>query len=353
MPSPLPVAPARPRIRAAVLGGYPELATSLGLDPLAELSQSGIDARALTQPDQMLPIEQLNRLLDHSARASGQPDFAVRLAASVSVARLGMIRFLAHGQPTVGAAFDIAARHSRFHNEALSLWVEPLDLVRIVHLDFVGRASRPMSAMVELATGVVYFNLRAMAGADWTAQRVQFRHPPPNGGEHARLFGCSVEFGQDVDTICCRTVDFERPNCLYMPEGGDRLAQLRAAGLMPQSNDIVDVVQRLICGLLPTGECSIEVVAGHLNMTSRTLHRQLGRRNETFTALLASVRREFALRHLACSDRPLTATADLLGFRSLSDFSNWFRRQFGLSPTQWVRRSERGAEIEAAPGSQS
>lgn len=333
--------PFRPRIRAAVLGGYPELAERLGLDPLAELARAGITPEQLAQPDEKLPVEQINGLLERSAFACAKPDFAVRLAASVNVMRLGLLRFLAHDQPTVGQAFEMVSRHMRFHNEALSLWAERSGEVRVIHLDLVARALQPMPAMVELATGVTYFNVRAISGPIWNAHRVLFRHPAPAGGEHASLFACPVEFGCDVDAIVCRATDFDAPNRLFEPDGGDRRAQLRAAGLMPESRHIVDMVQRLICGLLPTGNCRIEVVAGHLSMTSRTLHRKLAAHGETFSNLLNSVRRDFALRHLVASNRQLTAIADLLGFKSLSDFSNWFRRQFGMSPTQWAKSAGR------------
>ena len=340
--------PFRPRIRAAVLGGYPELAGRLGLDPLAEMARAGIAPELLAQPDEKLPVEQINGLLERSALACGKPDFALRLAASVNFMRLGLLRFLAHDQPTVGQAFDMVSRHMRFHNEALSVWSERAGEVYVIHLDFLARAPRPMPAMVELATGVTYFNLRSitMTGSGWNAQRVLFRHPEPAGGEHAGLLACPVEFGRDVDAIVCRATDFDAPNRLFEPDGGDRLAQLQAAGLMPKSKDIVDMVQRLICGLLPTGNCRIEVVASHLNMTSRTLHRKLAAHGESFSTLLTSVRRDFVLRHLVASNRQLTTIADLLGFKSLSDFSNWFRRQFGLSPTQWAKRHPGEANSE-------
>jgi AraC-like DNA-binding protein len=88
-------------------------------------------------------------------------------------------------------------------------------------------------------------------------------------------------------------------------------------------------IRRLVVSLLQSGECSIEAVAQHLGVDRRTIHRRLAGEGETFTHIVASVRRELATHLLADPGRNLAEVSLLLGFSSLSGFSRWHRQQFG------------------------
>lgn len=326
-----------PRIRVAVLGDYLQLARDAGLDVAAALRGAGLHRDWLDDPDNKVPVDAVSRLLEASAAHPGLADIGLQLAPSINVDRLGLLGFLARDKESVGAAFEATSAYSSFHNEALHIWTEPLGGQRAIRIDLIANAGRPTRQMVEMAVAVVALNFRALAGLEWRPQRVSFRHAAPASVvRHRTVFGAPVSFGQDSDALLCTQGDFLRANRLHDPQISDRLQQLREAGLLA-GNDITDATQRLICSLLPTGDCTMDRVAGHLGMTSRTLHRHLAARGTGFAALLANVRREFALRHLALGQRRMAAIADLLGFRSQSDFANWFRRQFGTTPSAWVK----------------
>jgi AraC-like DNA-binding protein len=71
-------------------------------------------------------------------------------------------------------------------------------------------------------------------------------------------------------------------------------------------------------------------------------HRQLARSGATFSSVLNGVRVQLARQYVGNQSRPLTQTAELLGFCALSAFSRWFREEFGTSATAWraARRDE-------------
>jgi AraC-like DNA-binding protein len=58
--------------------------------------------------------------------------------------------------------------------------------------------------------------------------------------------------------------------------------------------------------------------------------------------VLNGVRVQLARQYVGNQSRPLTQTAELLGFSALSAFSRWFREEFGTSATAWraARRDE-------------
>ena len=90
-------------------------------------------------------------------------------------------------------------------------------------------------------------------------------------------------------------------------------------------------VRQVVVLLLPRGLCRIEVVAQHLGVDRRTVHRRLDAESTSFSALLDAERRELAGRYIEDSDRPLTEVAAQLGFSAPSAFSRWHSASSGIS----------------------
>ena len=59
-------------IRSASLSQYAEVARRSGLDPDRMLSQFGLPPRSLADPELMVPIDAVRRLLEASAERSGE-----------------------------------------------------------------------------------------------------------------------------------------------------------------------------------------------------------------------------------------------------------------------------------------
>jgi AraC-like DNA-binding protein len=79
------------------------------------------------------------------------------------------------------------------------------------------------------------------------------------------------------------------------------------------------------------GLCRVKVLAQHLGVDRRAVHRRLDAEGTNFSTLLETERRELAQRYIEGSDRLLTEVAALLGFAAPSVFSRWCRGSFGAS----------------------
>ena len=88
----------------------------------------------------------------------------------------------------------------------------------------------------------------------------------------------------------------------------------------------------------------MQQVARNIGVNTRTLHRHLAERGESFSSIVHSVRAGMAERYLANQRYSLTDVSQLLGFSAPSAFTRWFRQQFHASPTQW-----RASASHAAP----
>jgi AraC-like DNA-binding protein len=76
-------------------------------------------------------------------------------------------------------------------------------------------------------------------------------------------------------------------------------------------------------------------LAGLLNLSARSLHRQLQDEGATLQALKDQVRRERAIELLQRSQRPIKQVAQAVGFRNEKSFIRAFKGWTGVSPGAW------------------
>ena len=76
-------------------------------------------------------------------------------------------------------------------------------------------------------------------------------------------------------------------------------------------------------------------LAATLNMSTRTLHRQLHEEGTRLQALKDEVRRERAMALLQRSSRPLKQVAEAAGFQNEKSFIRAFRGWTGVTPGEW------------------
>lgn len=329
-------------IRSACLTSYPEIARSVGLDPLRMLAKAGIDLRCLDDPEVKVPAGGLRRLLEESAEAAGIEDFGIRLAETRTLSVLGPIGLLVREEPTVRAALQSLMRYIPVHNQSVTLRLEEGGGVAVMKVEIrVGRL-QPVRQGMELTVGVFYRVLRSLIGPNWQPS-IAFTHAAPRRRDsHRRLFGGRVEFGRDFDGIVCETRDLDRAIPTADPALA-RYARRHLDSLLARPNErLSDKTRELISLQLASGRCTVDRVANQLNLNRRLLHRRLAEEGQTFSDIMEAVRTEIVTRTLPNADRSLTALADMVGFSSLSAFSRWFRDRFDTTPTAW-RSNARGS----------
>ena len=158
-------------IRGATLYGYVDLASSLGLDPVALLRQVGLTAQMLADPESRIPIDAANALLELSAQAGRAEDFGLRLAARRRLSNLGPISVVLREEPTALAALRTLERYRHLVNPALGMRVEVSTDLVVVSEDILTHGHAPLRQPVEMAVGVLLRILQELLGADWQPDR--------------------------------------------------------------------------------------------------------------------------------------------------------------------------------------
>jgi AraC-like DNA-binding protein len=326
-------------VRSASLRGFPELARAFGVDPAAAMRRVGLPRRCLDDPEMRISADAVARLLEHCAQEAGIEDFGLRMAAQRHLSNLGPLGLVLSQEPTGLQALETLCRYTNLLNTSLVTRLETNAGLVVIAEDVLLDQPGPVRQSIELAVGVMFRVLRDVLGPGWRPRGVGFEHRAPRGATiHRELFGLNVDFDASFNGIVCD----ERDLRAQLPRTDPATARWardfleHAAAAAPR--DAAQSIRRLVAALLPGGRCTVEGVALQLGIDRRTVHRRLAKHGDTFTGLLRAVRRDFAVRQLADTDRTVAEIAMLLGFSGSSAFAHWFRTEFGCSALDWRRR---------------
>ena len=194
---------------------------------------------------------------------------------------------------------------------------------------------------------------RAAGSRGWCASRTPRR---ASLAVHRRVLGPAVEFGHEFNGIVCNAADLDAPN-----PGADpvmaRYSQKLLQPALAHSARFGDRVRQLIVLLLPRGLCRVEVVAQHLGVDRRTVHRKLQAEGTSFSALLEAERRELARalhrRHRPAADRGVGAARLCRAERVLALAPRQLWRQRGAPACRHRLSAARATMRDARTRSQS
>jgi AraC-like DNA-binding protein len=329
-------------VRAAALTGYFAIAEELRLDIVQLLRRNGLSRAMLVNPEQMVPARPVIRLLEESAAASGCLTFGLRMAERRSLADLGMVSLLIAHQSTLRDALSVLIQFRNRINSTLVTSYEEFEGMVLLRERFALNPPIPCRQADDLALGVLDQMGRSVLGADWQPIAISLPYEPPPPSErpvYQRLFSCPIEFNSQYEGILLNRADLDRHNPRSDPALALHARNLVNAMIDPGERSIVQEVDQAIQLLMPAGRASIASVADSLGVTVRTLQRRLEEEGVQFSDLLDQVRVREVTRHLEQRRLRLTDVADLLGYSSLSAFSNWYRGRFGETPSEARRRT--------------
>ena len=113
------------------------------------------------------------------------------------------------------------------------------------------------------------------------------------------------------------------------------LEQLVNAGCSKTDLKIFTDIERLIVENIATKDLNIIFIPGKMNVSVKTLQRQLKRFNTNFSSLLKSNKMKYSLNLLRAKKLSLTQISFELGFNSASSFSRAFKKWTGISPSDY------------------
>ena len=302
------------------------------------LRDAGLARADLASPEAAIPYAGFMALIERAAVLLSEPAYGLKLGASHDVRDNGLLGFIALNSPTLRDALANVKRYLRVTNEGTDAVLEsagPVSALRFRDADPTLRGLRHNS---ERLSAQFVKGARELTQAKATPVRVEFIHSRPNERiDYEGILGCPIRFQAEWDAILFSEETLQLPVV-----GADNrlLATLEAAcrkiiGPRPPKDDIVHAVREYVVHRLAKGAASLEDVARHFRMSSKTLERRLGERDISYRDLVDGVRCDLAKHYLAHTDMRLPQIAYLLGYSEPGPLVRAFRRWTAITPMQY------------------
>jgi len=185
--------------------------------------------------------------------------------------------------------------------------------------------------------------IRFMITPTFAPQEIELMWPAPKGfiSDYQRYFGCPIIFESTRNAIHISEKDLNKT----LPAANENLAWnndqivLELLAKIDEA-DLPSQVETKIISLLPSGECSKEMIAQSLAMSVSSLHCKLSKSETSYQELLNEARKQLSGKYIKRSDLSITPIAFLLGFDSSSNFSRSFKRWWGQTPSEYKKSNK-------------
>jgi len=302
----------------------------------------GFSREKSTDPETRITLDQADRLISLAIQVSGQHDLGLLAAEQLNSEHYSILEFAARSCSTLGEAIacknSLYPLHSTGSDLTLSMhgpyarWTFNYKPGIVMH-----DAAHDFS-VASLVTWIRWFIGNSVKNP---FHEIRFKHAKPSDlSSHRRFFRCPIRFDMLEDAVIIPEELLELP--LAHADSELRRTLYRIAedmvGKLPRATDIHEQVQNLIAEQLAGGHCSIEAVAKSLNLSVRTLQRNLNKEGKSFRDSIDDIRYQLAMVYLKQHTLSMGEVAYLLGFSRQQNFNKAFKRWTGLTPSTYAER---------------
>ncbi|MEJ8813482.1 AraC family transcriptional regulator [Variovorax ureilyticus] len=310
-----------------------------GMDPSAALAEAQIAPHEVENPDARVTAAQFE-VLSGFAMQELDDEALGWFSRRLPWGTYGMLCRASLGAPDLGVAIKRWCRHHRLLTDDIALDLSTAGGTATVAIT----ERRDLGPFREFC---LVTSLRFLHGyASWaidsrvSLSAAAFPYAPPRHRDaYPLMFGGELRFGVERASYSFDERYLAMP--LLRDERALRTMLRRALPLTVLQYRRDRLLGQRVRELLRTRgpeAGNAESIAALLNLSSRTLHRQLQEEGISLQALKDEVRHELAAEQLRRTERPIKQIALAVGFRNEKSFSRAFRAWSGLTPGAFRQR---------------
>lgn len=296
-------------------------------------------------------VRHAHHLWERAVRVLG-PALPLQVAESAGD-HIGLLYFAATSCRTLGDALQLALRHWRYVNGAVSLAASRAG--GAVQLQLRTSGPQPLGARLglEYLLAALVRAGRELSGGAWRPTAIVLGHRPPLSldtweaalGAPVRVDprGPMLVVAEDALAQPVRAGSSRAAGRLFLEMLASYTPRIHAAPTLAER--VADTLRRDLCAMPPT----VEQVAAELALSPRSLHRQLAAEGTSYQRVLDGLRCDEAIRQALEERLPFKAIAAAVGFADPRAFRRAFKRWTGTTPQQFRQRGLAG-ELGATPG---
>ena len=262
-------------------------------------------------------------------------DRGLELGLATRVTQRGILALGLLAAPTLGHAIRLSLRYPQRAGYLVHIREEiAADVSQLIAEPFLGEQDL-QDFLIDLTFTAAVVLRRQVTGTPCKPSSVEFaRQAPSNRAAYVSFFGCPVRFG------CPRNVLSTTAEQLLMAlPWADNMAYGLSSRLLQRESEQLDrmsalghSVEHAVRRSLPRIAALAEVAMA-LNLSERTLRRQLADAGLSYRTLVDDSRKSRALDLMAGGHRSIAQVAEAAGFAHARGFARAFLRWTGQTPT--------------------
>jgi len=309
-----------------------------GCDSQSIFRQAGLDPETFKNPDTRYPVKKMQHLWQLAVEETDQEAFGILLMKDFPPTTLQGLGFAWLASDTLRDAINRLERYQRFISTAANFsLLEKKGKYHLVLGPFPDYLGNMVPATLDAALALVVQMCRLSVAPDLVPLQVDFsREPPRELKIYNDFFRAPLNFSAKRNALLFDREQIEKKLVFANPK-------------LARANDkmVVDYLDRFdreniarkvriqIIDHLPSGLPSQKKIAQSLNLSLRSMQRQLQKEKTTYKSALEDIRKTLARQYLKNSPRSIGEIAYLLGFSEPSSFVRAFKRWNGKTPSQY------------------
>lgn len=305
----------------------------------ALLAGTGLTAADLENPNRRITVRQLLQYSFNALDLAAEPDWYMDWAATLSDHFHGSMSLALMSAPTLGDGLNTFVRF--FPGRLPHLHMQGRAegerfLVEIAPLTNLGRA---LPLLIEAPLIILQQYLHTTYNLDFSESRIELTYPPPPYADrYPHHFKSAVTFACARNAMIVPARWLAMRNINYVESNWTHaIKQCEVTLSSPVERTTLADVRRYLSEVFSQGKPSralptLDEVAAHLCISSRTLIRRLKRLETNYQAITDEFLRTRAMELLANDGMRIKEIAGALGFRTPANFGKAFKRWYGVSP---------------------
>lgn len=307
-------------------------------DPVFELAQ--IDPNDILNHEKTFSFEQYHILLDFAIKQTGDKFYGLKMGQEPHIA--GTIGMMCASCKNLKEAFIQGCKYFKIQgNFANIAFIDDDKFPRIeFSITNAWKMRHPDTARHEIEAMFSFLITISKINSNnrILPSKVMLSYSPPDIPDiYKNHWGLLPLFDQDVDAIVFNSHDLMIPMKAFNPETYTILkshieSQLK---ILDQKESCAEKVKSILLSSFQYQFPDIETVAEKLNLSSRTLQRQLSMENTNFKTILQQTRFDIAKHFLKDKTWSVSEISYALGYSDLGNFSRSFKKHTGQSPQDY------------------
>jgi len=302
-----------------------------------------LDKRWLDE-DAMISIGDYTRMIINALDITGDPALGLKIGSQINLLEYGIWGYAIISCATVRETMEVWLKYWDLCGELVdvSANIDKDDLIWDITPIFHSDDPRvTVFAMEEWLSGTNRSH-QSIHGRILAIKEMHLSYPKP---DHVALYkkitSKPIVFGAERNRIILSTqflndpVPSTNPIIREMSEKQCRVLLEK----FKHKDEFIEEIQKIILtsmGNFPKAE----EVSKKMNLSLRSLYRNLKERNKTYMDILDEVRTRISMEYLKNTNLTIDQISDLIGFSETTTFRQAFKKWTGVSPTQFRHKSE-------------